>query len=60
MLILGNDLLGCWVITKANGQINSRLGQIKHEYCLTYKYAASRFQELVWHRQFKRQYFLRQ
>ncbi len=55
-LVLDKDLFGDWVITKANGRINSRLGKIKHEYCLTYKNAASRFKELVWYRQFKRHY----
>ncbi len=58
-LILDKDLLGDWVITKVNGRINSRLGQIKHECCFSYKHAVSRFQELVWHRQFKREYRLR-
>ncbi len=55
-LVLDKDLFGDWVITKANGRINSRLGQIKNECCFSYKNAVSRFQELVWHRQFKKNY----
>lgn len=55
-IILHQDLLGDWIITRVNGRVGSRLGQVRHEVHHDFKASISRYDALCHYRQDKRDY----